>query len=65
RRLNVEEPFGQGNSVVNLSLIKLNTKWNPALGVKTGGENGGEASFHGRIDGVWVYQHVIYDLVFN
>ncbi|EYU14836.1 hypothetical protein BA1DRAFT_02675, partial [Photorhabdus aegyptia] len=31
RRLNVEEPFGQGNSVVNLSLIKLNTKWNPAL----------------------------------
>ncbi|NHB61046.1 SidA/IucD/PvdA family monooxygenase [Photorhabdus sp. RW14-46] len=34
-------------------------------GVKTGGENGGEASFHGRIDGVWVYQHVIYDIVFN
>ncbi|NHB90051.1 hypothetical protein [Photorhabdus tasmaniensis] len=34
-------------------------------GVKTGGEIGGEINFHGRIDGVWVYQHVIYDAVFN
>ncbi|WP_025111880.1 hypothetical protein [Pseudomonas sp. H1h] len=33
-------------------------------GIKTGGDSGGEESFHGRIDGVWMYQHVVPGLIF-
>ncbi|WP_336354306.1 hypothetical protein [Pseudomonas atacamensis] len=34
-------------------------------GIKTGGDSGGEESFRGRIDGVWVYQHVVPGLIFH
>lgn len=34
-------------------------------GLKTGGSNYGEVSFKGRIDGVWVYQHLIPAKVFD
>ncbi|ERO61508.1 hypothetical protein [Pseudomonas piscis] len=34
-------------------------------GIKTGGDSGGEESFSGRIDGVWVYQHVVPGLIFG
>ena len=34
-------------------------------GIKTGGECGGEKSFEGKIDGVWVYQHVVPKLIFE
>lgn len=34
-------------------------------GLKTGGSNYGEVSFKGRIDGVWVYQHLIPEKIFD
>lgn len=34
-------------------------------GIKTGGDSGGEESFSGRIDGVWIYQHVVPRLAFH
>lgn len=34
-------------------------------GLKTGGSNYGEVSFNGRIDGVWVYQHLIPEKIFD
>ncbi|WP_445179252.1 hypothetical protein [Pseudomonas sp. McL0111] len=34
-------------------------------GIKTGGDSGGEESFCGRIDGVWVYQHMVPGLIFH
>ncbi|EJL03915.1 hypothetical protein PflQ2_1422 [Pseudomonas fluorescens Q2-87] len=34
-------------------------------GIKTGGDSGGEESFSGRIDGVWIYQHVVPRLIFH
>ena len=61
--------------------LKTNERCNPLLtdgqplknfyqyglgaGLKTGGSNYGEVSFKGRIDGVWVYQHLIPEKIFD
>ncbi|MGB8957257.1 MAG: hypothetical protein WCC10_17935 [Tumebacillaceae bacterium] len=34
-------------------------------GLRTGGSNGGEASYAGRIDGVWFYQHLVAERLFS
>lgn len=63
------------------TFIKTNEHCNPLLsdgralknfyqyglgaGLNTGGSNYGEPSFKGKIDGVWVYQHLIPDKIFG
>ncbi|KDM89881.1 SidA/IucD/PvdA family monooxygenase [Photobacterium galatheae] len=48
-----------GQSLLNFHTFGLGS------GVKTGGDCGGESNFDGRIDGVWVYQHIIPKIVFS
>ncbi|PGD64011.1 hypothetical protein [Bacillus wiedmannii] len=61
--------------------IKMNESCNPLLsdgrelknfyqyglgaGLNTGGKNFGETSYKGKIDGVWVYQHLIPERIFG